>query len=417
VLARSSSFAFKGRATDIREVGRGLDVGAVLEGSVRKAGNHLRVTVQLIDVASGFHLWSERFDRQLEDVFAIQEEIALAIVENLQVKLLSGEHASIVQRHTYNLEAYDTYLKGLFEWNNMTPEGFARCQELFREAIRLDHEFAPAYAQLADSYTSVTWWADHPPATALAHARPLAEKALSLDPNLAHAHSSMGIIRGFMERDRISGEHSLRRAVELAPNGAYAQTYLALFLYLMEGVGEEPIARARLALRLDPLSPAIKTWAGAILFFAGAPDEGLSTLEGQVAATPQLWMPHYFLSLALAGGGRLQEARAEAELAVGLSVENSVTLSHLVCLCTVLGDRNRSDDLFQGLLTRAETGYVSPMLLAWPHTILGDTDAALRRVEDAMSAKDPWLSAHRLYRQALGLQESQLDVLIARCFA
>jgi serine/threonine-protein kinase len=415
VVARSSSFAFKGRTVDIREVGRSLDVGAVLEGSVRKAENRLRITAQLIDVANGYHLWSERFDRQLEDVFAIQDEIALAVVDSLKVKLLTDERASIVRRHTHSLEAYDVYLKGLFEWNTMTPEGFARCQELFREAIRLDPEFAPAYAQLADSFTSVTWWADQPPAT-MAQAIPLAEQALTLDPNLAHAHSVMGHVRGFMERDRTAGERSLRRAVELAPNGALAQTYLALFLNLMEGSAEEAVARARLALRLDPLSPAMHAWAGTILCFSGEPEEGLRTLEQQVAATPQLWMPRYFFSLALAGSGRLEEARTAAEQAIELSADNSVTLSHLVCLCTLTGDRERGDGLFQHLRRRAEAGYVSPMLLAWAHTTRGETDAAVRRVEEALAAQDPWVSAHRLYTQALIPAEPRVDALIADSF-
>jgi serine/threonine protein kinase/tetratricopeptide (TPR) repeat protein len=413
VVARSSSFAFKGRSVDVREVGRSLDVDAVLEGSVRKAENRLRITAQLIDVANGYHLWSQRFDRQLEDVFAIQDEISLAVVDSLKVKLLTGERASIVRRHTYSLEAYDAYLKGLFEWNTMTPTGLVRCQELFREAIGLDPEFAPAYAQLADSFTSVTWWADQPPGTAMAQALPLAEQALTLDPYLAHAHSVMGHVRAFMERDRTAGERSLRRAVELAPSGALAQTYLALFLDLMEGSAQEAVARARLALRLDPLSPAMHAWAGAILHFSGEPEEGLHALEEQVTATPQLWMPHYFLSLALAASGRLEEARAAAEQAVQLSAHNSVTLSHLVCLCTLTGDRERSDELFQRLQQRAGAVYVPPMLLAWAHTTRGETDAALRCVEEALAAKDPWISAHRLNRRAVVPAEPRVDAVIA----
>jgi len=377
----------------------------------------LRVTAQLVDVVNGYHLWSERFDRQLEDIFAIQEEIALAIVDSLKVKLLAGERASIVRRHTVNLEAYDAYLKGLFEWNTMTPEGFARCQEMFREAIRLDREFAPAYAHLADSFTSVIWWADEPPAKALMQAIPLAEQALALDPNLAHAHSVLGQVRGLIEGDRIEGERSLRRAVELAPSGALAQTYLALFLYLMVGGAEEAIARARLALRLDPLSPAMHAWAGTVLFFSGELEEGLRTLEEQVAATPHLWMPAYFFSVAIAGSGRLVEARAAAEKAVELSGDNSVTLSHLVCLSTLTGDRERSDELFVRLRLRAEAGYVPPMLLAWAHLVRDERDAALRRAEEALAAKDPWVSAHRLYTQAIVPSEPRIEMLIARGFA
>jgi serine/threonine protein kinase/tetratricopeptide (TPR) repeat protein len=417
VVARSSSFAFKGRADDVREVGRRLDVGAVLEGSVRRSQNRLRITAQLVDVANGYHLWSERFDRQLEDVFAIQDEIALAIVDGLKVKLLTGERAFIARRHAFDVEAYDVYLKGLFEWNKMTPDGFARCQELFREAIRLDPELAPAYAQLADSFTSVVWWADEPPTSALAQAIPLVEQALDLDPNLAHAHSVIGLIRGLMERDRTEGERSLRRAVELAPSGALAHTYLALFLYVMEGSPEEAVARARLALRLDPLSPAMRAWAGTVLYFSGEPEEGLHALEEQVAATPHLWMPHHFLSLALAASGRLQDARAAAEQAVELSAGNSVTLSDVACLCALIGDRQSSDAALQRLQRRAETAYVTPMLLAWAHMARGEKEAALRRVEEAVRAKDPWASFHRLCSGAIAPADPSVDALIADSFA
>jgi len=413
VVARSSSFALKGRVIDVREVGRTLDVRTVLEGSVRRAGNRLRITAQLIDVATGYHLWSERFDRQLEDVFAIQDEIALAVVESLKVSLLAGERASIVRRHTVDLDAYDAYLRGLFEWNTMTPEGFARCQELFREAIRIDPEFAPAYAQLADSFTSVVWWADQPPAKALAEAIPLAETALSIDPNLAHAHSVLGTVRGLMERDRGAGERSLRRAAELAPNDALAQTYLALFLVMADGDREEAATRARLALRLDPLSPALHAWAGTVLFYAGVRNEGLRTLEAQATATPDLWMPRYFHSLVLAAAGRLNEARAEAEQAVALSGENSVTLSHLVCLSVRTGHRNLADALFERLRQRAEDGYVPPMLLAWTHLVRGEHEAALRLAEEALAVKDPHVSSHRLFSPAVVPAEPRFDTLIA----
>jgi serine/threonine-protein kinase len=413
VVARSSSFAFKGRVTDVREVGRTLDVRTVLEGSVRRAGSRLRITAQLIDVATGYHLWSERFDRQLEDVFAIQDEIALAVVESLKVSLLAGERASIVRRHTVNLDAYDAYLRGLFEWNTMTPDGFARCQDLFREAIRIDPEFAPAYAQLADSFTSVVWWADRPPAEALAEAIPLAERALAIDQSLAHAHSVLGTVRGLMERDRVAGERSLRRAAELAPNDALAQTYLALFLVMTDGDHDEAVTRARLALRLDPLSPAVRAWAGTILVYAGARDEGLRTLEAQASATPHLWMPRYFHSIVLAAAGRVDEARAEAEQASALSGENSVTLSHLLYLCVRTGERDRGAVLFERLRQRAEESYVPPMLLALAHLVRGEREAALRRAAEAIAVNDPHVSSHRLLSPAIIPPEPGFDALIA----
>jgi TolB-like protein/Flp pilus assembly protein TadD len=339
VVARTSAFAFKGQAVDIREIGRRLDVGSVLEGSVRRAGDRLRITAQLIDAADGSHVWSGRFDRRLEDVFAIQDEIAQAIVDNLKLELLSGQRASLVRQLTTDVEAYNSYLVGLFEWNKMSPAGFAHCQERFEEAIRIDPRFAPAYAQLADSHTSATWWTDLPPADALAKALPLVEKALELTPDLAHAHAVLGNCRAFFMHDWRSGEASLRRAVEIMPSDALAQSYLGTLL-VMARRPDEAVKRARTALRLDPLSPAISAWSSVALVFSGRADEGLAVVEEQVARTPHLWMPRHFLSVALASVGRLEQARVAAEESRDLTGGTSLSLCHLACLCYRLGERS-----------------------------------------------------------------------------
>jgi len=413
VVARTSSFAFKGRTVDIREIGRRLDVGAVLEGSVRRAGDRLRITAQLINVVDGCHLWSERFDRRFEDVFAIQDEISLAIVDHLRVRLLSDERASVVRRHTDNFDAHNAYLMGLYEWNKMSPEGFVRSHEHFREAIRLDPRFARAYAQLADAATSPTWWADQEPAVALSTALPLAQQALALDPGLAHAHSVLGHCRSFFEREWVAGERSLRRAVAIAPNDALAQTYLALHL-VAEGALDEAAERGRLAWRLDPLSPAVNAWSATVLVYAGHLREGTSALERQAASTPQLWMTRYFLSSALELGARFAEARVEAEKAVALSDDASVAISHLGGLCYRSGDRARGDEMLATLEERARTRYVSPMLRALVYLARGDTDQAVRHVEAAMTAKDPWAGSYRIFTRGAVPKVPRIDALFDR---
>jgi len=415
VVARTSAFAFKGKNEDVREIGGALDVGAIVEGSVRKAGDQLRITAQLIDVRDGSHLWSQRFDRSLKDIFEIQDEIALAVVENLEVKLLGGERAAVIKRHTDNLEAHNAYLVGLFEWNKMTPEGFVRCQELFREAIDLDPGFALPYAQLADSFTSVTWWSDQPPAEALAGALPLVETALALDPGLAHAHSVQGQCRSFFESNWVSGERSMRRAVELAPNYALAQTYLALLL-MMADRRIEALGRARLALRLDPLSPSNTVWAGIVLVFSGETEEGLAVIEHQATMMPHLWMPRYWLSVGLANGGRFNEARTPAEKALELAGESSLTLCNLALICYRLGDREAGDVLFARLQQRAAKGYLSPMFLAWLHLARGEPDAALDRAKEALAAKDPWFSTHRVFSPTLVPPDPLVDDLVVGVF-
>lgn len=400
VVARTSSFTFKGRLHDVREIGRRLEVTHVLEGSVRKAGNRLRITAQLIDVTNGYDLWSERFDRQIEDIFTIQDEIALAVTGNMEIELLGTQKASLVQAGTNNLAAHNAYLAGLFEWNKMTPEGFARCQEMYREAIRHDSKFAPAYARLADSMTSVTWWADQPPALALEHALPLVEKAIELDSNLAHAHSVRGVCTAFFERKWFSGESSLRRAVALAPNDASAQCYLGLLL-LVAGRTDEAAQRAQIARLLDPLSPNINVWSGFILFFSGRSDDGFTAIHSQVKMTPHLWMPRYWLSLLLAAKGHFEEAKTEATTALAGANENSLTLCHLACIEYRRGEQSSGEALFDRLQQRARTGYVSPMFLTWLHLARGENETALQCAQAALDAKDPWVATYRLVTRFL----------------
>jgi serine/threonine-protein kinase len=412
VVARTSAFAFKGQAADIREIGHKLGVGTVLEGSVRKAGERLRITAQLIDVTDGYHLWSERYDRGMEDVFAIQEQISLAIVNNLKVKLLAAEKASLVRRHTDNLEAHNAYLEGLYEWNKMSPEGLARCQALYRQAIDRDPEFAPPYGRLAESFTSLAWWTDFPPSEALAHALPLVERALELDPELTQAHSARGIVASFFSGDWEGGERDLRRAVELAPNDALAQTYLGLLL-AMTGNGAEASRRARSSLHLDPLSPTSTVWAGTILLLSGHGEEGLTVIRRQVGMTPHLWMPRYWCSFALAITGGLDDARVEAERAFELSGGSSITLFNLAGICYRLGDRRSGDELFARLRERAQAGYVGRMFLTWANLARGDREAALRHAEEAIAAKDPWVSSHPWMCAAMAASDPSVDELLA----
>jgi TolB-like protein/tetratricopeptide (TPR) repeat protein len=400
VIARTSSFAFKDRKADVREIGKALGVRSLLEGSVRKAGDRLRITAQLIDVRDGSHLWSERYDRRLEDVFAIQDEIALAIVENLEVRLLGGDRATVTKRHTDNLEANNAYMEGLFEWNKMSPESLSRCQELYRRAIDLDPKFAPAYARLADSFTSVTWWLDQQPAEALREAIRLAERALVIDPELALAHGVLGQCRSFFERDLVAGERSMRRAVDLAPNDAYAQISLSLVL-AAGGHNEESAERARTALRLDPLSPTNTVWAGAALLSAGRVDEGTAVIQSQAAMTPQLWMPQFWLSQGFAAKGRVEEGRAPAERAFELSRGSSLTMCNLALFCYSLGDKAAGDALFDRLRERANSGYVSPMFLTWLHVARGEQQPALKCAAEALEAKDPWVLPHQSMAPAI----------------
>jgi len=411
VVARTSAFAFKGQAADIREIGAKLDVRTVLEGSVRKAGDRLRITAQLINVTDGYHLWSERFDRRLEDVFEIQDEISLAIVEKLEVKLLGKEQEAVVKRHTENLDAYNAYLQAWFHWNELTPEAYQRSRECFEEAARIDPEYARAYSGLAVWYVSQSWWAELSPHDALTAATPLVQRALELDDKISEAHDLYGIAHGFFRHQWDAAESSLRKAVELGPNIAATRANLGAFL-LVKGRFDEALAEVSLAQKLDPLSPIWNTWTCTWRAFAGERDEGLADLEKVVTMHPHHWMPHYYLSVLYAQAARLEEARAEAETAAELSGGVSITVAQLAQVCFLGGDRDRGDDHFRLLQERARASYVPPTFLAWIHLARQEPDDAFEHLQEAVRGNDPWLVFHRFVAPVIQPADARIDALL-----
>jgi len=411
VIARTSSFAFKGRNEDVREIGARLDVTTLLEGSVRRSGNRLRITAQLIDVSDGSHLWSERYDRQLEDVFAIQDEIALAIVESLKVRLLRHEREAIVRRPTESLEAYDAYLKAQHHWSRFTPDGFARSRECISEAIQKDPGFADAYGFLAGWHFSQALWADRPPRESMKTVFSLVEKTLSIDTGNAWASGILAIYHFLSEVDRAKAEPYLRRAIDGRPSEPTVHVNLALFL-VNAGRHDEAVAEARLGQRLDPLSPNTNAWYAGVLADAGHYEEGVAELEKQVALQPGFWLAHYELARAYQAGSRLGEARAVGEKAVELSGGVSVTVARLACICYALGDTARGDELLQQLLERSERGYVPPSFLAWAYLARGDLDECLRWLEKAQQDKDLWRCFTRLHTRPFLPAGSRVDAFV-----
>ena len=265
VAALTSAFQFKGKDVDIREVGEKLNVGIVLEGSVRKAGSRLRVTVQLVNVADGYHLWSERYDREMEDVFEVQDEISVSIAEKLKLRFTDREQRPATERATRDLEAYNLYLKGRFYWNKRTEEAIRKGIECFQEAIEKDPTYALAYVGLADSYTMQE---SMPTEESFPKAKASAKRALELDPELAEAHASLGMIAFEYDWDVREALLQLRKAIELNPNYASAHQWYGLLLMNIdrheEGIRE--IVRAR---ELDPLSPIINAALGMAYMFKG----------------------------------------------------------------------------------------------------------------------------------------------------
>ena len=413
VIARTSSFAFKGKSEDIREIGTKLAVQNLLEGSVRRAGNRLRITAQLINVADGSHLWSEHFDRKLEDIFAIQDEIALAVAENLRVKLLREERAAIVRRRTTDVEANNAFLKGRHYWSSFTPEGFARSREYFAEAIEIDPGFATAYAMMAGWHMSQSMWGDVPPGETVSIARSLAEKALAIDEGNAHALAVMGGLRGMYEADGEVGVRLLRQSVALAPNDAFMQINLAIVLSMRES-HEEAMEHVQIAHQLDPLSPNINAWTAGILVECGRVEEGVDELEKLVALMPRFWLAHYELARAYQSSSRLAEARAPGEKGVELSAGRSMATARLACICYQAGDTSRGDEVLEQLKKRSEEAYVAPSILAWVHMARGANDQAARLLEQAREIKDPMFVATRVFTRPFFPSGSAVDAILKK---
>ncbi len=258
VIARTSAFAFKNKQIDIREIGRKLNVETLLEGSIRKDGNRLRITAQLIKVADGSHIWSERYDRNMKDVFEVQDEISISILNNLKIKLLGSTKSIISKRHTGNIEAYNLYLKGTYSWQALTPDGYRKAIEYFEQALQLDPDYALVYIGLAAINNVSTTFGNTAPDEAYPKANEYANMALKIDSTLAEAYSILGNVNTFYYWKWEKAEQHFRHALEINPNSALIHIYYS-FLLTSTGRHEEALSEAKLARELDPLSSYINT--------------------------------------------------------------------------------------------------------------------------------------------------------------
>jgi adenylate cyclase len=388
VVARTSCFAFKGRSEDIRKIGEALGVETVLEGSVRKADNKLRITAQLINVADGFRLWSQSFDREMRDVFAIQDDITRAIMAALKLRLTGRGDQPLVKLQTASTEAYELYLKGRFFWNQRGI-GLKKAQHYFELALIEDPDYALALSGLADTYSLLSWYGYLPPGEVIPKAIASAKRALQLDPQLAEAHTSLGFCLLCQDCDWAGAEREFRRAIELNARTIPARDWLG-WLYSCVGNHDAAIEHCRQAVELDPFSPIAGTFFGWMYYHAGKFDEAEQQLRKVIELDGRFVFGIWFLGRVYVAAGKQDVALAMLVKAEEISSGAAWTQCMLGHAWAVFGEPAKAMKILADLQDSNKYPYVRAIGIALPYLGLGDHDRALTWLEKGCNDRDVW---------------------------
>jgi eukaryotic-like serine/threonine-protein kinase len=391
VTSRTSAFALKGERRDVRSLGAELGVAFVLEGSVRLAGGRLRVTAMLTDVASGRALWSERYDREAADVFAIQDEIARQIVDTLRTRLLAPLGDPTAKRYTESVQAYQLYLQGRFAWNQRTAGSVVEAIRLFERAIETDPDYALAYTGLADCYALQVDYRSVPVQEGMERARTYARHALALDEGLAEAHTSLAWVTFIYEWDWLGADREFRRAIELNPRYATARQWYSWLLLAMGRI-DDAVGQARLAFELDPASVSIRRSYGWLLCYGGRPQVAIEQLRRAVELNPTQHESWCLLGMAQVEAGDLGAAEDSFRHALQHSPGDSYSLGQLGRALALAGRRDDAEAALRTLEERRQREYVSPVPLAMLTAALGDADAAFGWIERAHAERRGWMA-------------------------
>jgi serine/threonine protein kinase/Flp pilus assembly protein TadD len=398
VTARTSAFAFRGAKQNVRDIGETLSVTSVLEGSVRKSGNRVRISVQLINVADGNNLWSERFDREMTDVFEIQDEISVAIVAKLKVRLASQTGSGLdvtqsmappVKRYTENLDAYNLYLKGRYELYKMTREGLDGSKRLFEEAIRLDPNYALAHDGLAYCWYSEGFLGFVAPKEAMPKAKASVRRAIELDETVAEAHATLGVILALYDWDWAGAERELMRSIELNGASPVARDVYAFYYLRPVGRVEEAIAEIQNALSLDPLSILFRVHLGFLYYLQHQYEQSIAQFRKVLEMNPQYYLAHAMMGPVYTQTGQFGEALACYSKAREADADSKFVDSLEAMTLAVAGQRAESLAMLDSISRRAENDYISPVSIAYICTALGDNDAAFENLDRAVFDRDP----------------------------
>jgi TolB-like protein/Tfp pilus assembly protein PilF len=414
VIGRGSSMHYKGSDKTSGQVGRELDVDYVLEGSVRRAGDRIRILAGLTRVSNQTQLWTEDYDNRSDaDVFDIQADVARRIARSLALRLLPDQRASLTRRPTANAEAHQLYLKGRHHWNRRTKDGFDKAMEYFQQAIEKDPGYALAHAGIAESYVLLPAWSLMSPEEAYPKAKAAATRALELDDTLAEAHASLACIARDYVWNWTEAERRFKQAIRLNPGYASAHQWYAEFLAYM-GRHDEADAEIERALELDPLSIIIHTVAGDIAYCARKYDQAIEHCRRGLELDPNFPAAHCFLGIACQAKGMHDEAVAELRKAREVG-GTTMILGYLGHVYAVAGREHRAREVLAELQELAQTEYVAADAIALIHVGLGDKDQAFAWLEKAYEQRAfgvLWLNVHGTFDRLRG--DQRFDDLLRR---
>lgn len=390
VISRTSVMRYKQTAKSVEEISQELNVGSILEGSVRKAADDLRITVKLIDVRRDEHVWSQDYERKIENVFAVQKEIARKVVDSLQIELLPGDKRNIEKQGTRNVESYELYLKGRFLWNKRSKEGMTEAIEHFRAAAQKDPSFPLPHVGIADCYNLLVINSYLPAKDGYPQAEKAIARALELDNNLAEGHASLGLLRSDADWDWAGAEREYRKAIELNPNYATAHHWLSILLGPTLGRVDEGMMEAKKALELDPLSPIINVNLG----------HGYESI-GNLDLAEEYAQKALDLDPSFVGGLALQALLAVDRGSYGEAINLIEKIASLIpsaykairigvaCVYAMAGNLAKAKEVFEETAAVVGKDQVTAFHLARYYAVIGDRDRAFDLLERAFVDRDP----------------------------
>jgi TolB-like protein/DNA-binding winged helix-turn-helix (wHTH) protein/lipoprotein NlpI len=415
VISRSTAMAYKGTRKPLSEIARELHVDAVVEGTVLRAGNRVRITAELVQVSTDRHLWAETYESQLGDVLGLQNRVSSAIVDEIRINLTPEERNRLAKTPAVSPEAYENYLKGRYYWNKRSDEGLTKAIGYYEQATRKDPQYALAYAGLADSYGIIgaTIFGSVPAREAAPKAKAAALRALEIDPTLAEAANSLATVKFNYDWDWAGAADGFKRAIELNP--AYPTAYQRYSLYLVAmGRFQESFDQITKARALDPLSISINTSLGWRLYLARQYDRSIEQLRNTLEMDPTYELPHLLLGRAYQQKGDFTRALPEFQKAVELSHNTPLMVSALARANALSGNREQAEKLFAELMAKSKREYVSPFYIAMINAGLGRTELAMDWLEKAYNDRSNGLVFLKVDPELDGLRTNARFVELQR---